>query len=940
MRGELVALDLETTGLDASADVIIEIGAVRLRDGQIVDEYTTLINPDRPLPDYITFLTGITDQDFQERPATATHPARPAAPRIIEVIPAVRAFVGHAPIIGHNISFDLAFLQRLGLFQTNLALDTLDLAPVLLPRAPRYNLSALCQFVNIQLDEAHRALEDARAAALLYWALWQRALALPADTLREIVHASAGLNWSSRRVFEAALDERGLDTSAPMLAPLKVFKPGPPSPPLTPAEARQPLVLADLTATMSSDGALAQHIPGYEQRHQQVEMLHTVAAAFNNAEQIMIEAGSGSGRSLAYLLPAARWAQINGERVVIATDTPSLQEQLLHRDIPALSAALDQPVKAALLQERDAYLCPRRLEAARRRKPETLDEFRILAKILIWLLESDSGEKSEILLRGGTEHGIWSRFSAADAGCNSTTCESAMAGVCPFHKARRAADSAHLVVISHALLVADSLAEDPVIPSYRHLIIEDAHHLEDAATDALSLRLDEPSLRRRLGELGTKRRGLLGALLANIQPAIPAKHIAQFTTFVDTLSEAAAGMDAGIHTLFDHFRDIFRRLADNSWSGDYALQVRISPEARAKGLLSAAQSTWQELDEYFATMHDRLRYLIQSLPRLKQYKLADFDELVSSLAAFARYLAETRTALNGIIRDPDKNTIYWINSGQNLEYLSLNAAPLHVGVYLRERLWKTKQAVVMTSATLRTNSSFDYVRQRLAADNFTTAEIASPYDYRAAALLYIPNDMADPNERSAYQQMVERGIVELAAALGGRLLVLFTSYAQLRQTAQAITPLLSLGEITVYDQSESSSRQNLLDTFKSGERAVLLGTKSFWEGVDIPGSALSGLVITRLPFSVPNDPIFAARAETYDDAFNNYNLPDAILRFRQGFGRLIRTQTDRGVVAIFDRRIISKKYGQEFLNALPDCTVQYGALEALPKAARKWLNLG
>jgi DNA polymerase-3 subunit epsilon/ATP-dependent DNA helicase DinG len=939
MRGELIALDLETTGLDANTDTIIEIGAVRLRDGQVIDEYATLINPDRPLPDYITFLTGITDQDFQARPATATQPARSAAPRIIEVIPAIRDFVGDAPIIGHNIGFDLAFLQRHGLFQRNLSLDTLDLAPVLLPRAPRYNLSSLCQYVNVPLDEAHRALEDARASGLLYWALWQRALELPTDTLREIAYAAAGFDWNSGRIFEAAMDVRGIDPAAPHIVPLNVFQPAPDSLPLTPGELRQTLSTANLTATMNSDGALARQIPSYELRHQQVEMMHTVAAAFNNAEQILIEAGSGSGKSLAYLLPAARWGQMNGERVVISANTSALQEQLLLKDIPTLSAALDQPIRAAVLKDREQYLCPRRLEATRRRKPESLDELRVIAKVLVWLLESSSGDKTELALRGAAEHDAWARLSAADDGCTASGCESAMAGTCPFHKARKAAASAHLVVVNHALLISDSMSDNPIVPDFRYLVIEEAHQLEDAVTSALSRRMDEAALHRRLAEIGNKKRGLLGGLLANASPVIPAKNLIQLTAFVEAVSEAAVGMEVGVHALFENFRDIFKRLTNDSRSGDYAAQVRLTPELYTKGTLSVAQATWQRLDEYFAVIYDRLLYLVQGLARLKQFNIPDFDDLVNGVTSFANHLSETRSVLNGIVRQPDPNTIYWLNSGQNLEYLSLNMAPLNIGPYLKQHIWEKKDAVVIISETLRTNGGFDYIRHRLAADHFSTTEIASPFDYRSSTLLYMPNDIADPNDRYAYQQMVERGIIELAAALGGRLLVLFTSYTQLRQTAQAITPRLSLGDITVYDQSEASSRQNLLDTFKSINRAVLLGTKSIWEGVDIPGDSLSGLIITKLPFSVPNEPIFAARAETYDDPFNKYNLPDAILRFRQGFSRLIRTQTDRGVVAIFDHRMMSKKYGQEFLEALPDCTVQYGALDALPKAARKWLNL-
>jgi DNA polymerase-3 subunit epsilon/ATP-dependent DNA helicase DinG len=237
---------------------------------------------------------------------------------------------------------------------------------------------------------------------------------------------------------------------------------------------------------------------------------------------------------------------------------------------------------------------------------------------------------------------------------------------------------------------------------------------------------------------------------------------------------------------------------------------------------------------------------------------------------------------------------------------------------------------VLTSATLRTNGSFNYISDRLNADNIETVEVGSPFNYHDSTLLYVPTDIPEPNDRQRYQQAVERGIIELAAALNGRVLGLFTSYSHLRQTAQAITPRLALGNIAVYDQSDGSSRQALLEGFRSAEKAVLLGTKSFWEGVDIPGESLSALVIVRLPFAVPTDPIFAARSETYSNSFDEYAVPEAILRFRQGFGRLIRTRSDRGVVTVFDRRIVSKSYGANFLEALPDCTVQYGSLNGLP----------
>jgi DNA polymerase-3 subunit epsilon/ATP-dependent DNA helicase DinG len=333
-----------------------------------------------------------------------------------------------------------------------------------------------------------------------------------------------------------------------------------------------------------------------------------------------------------------------------------------------------------------------------------------------------------------------------------------------------------------------------------------------------------------------------------------------------------------------------------------------------------------------------MHQLAVALTRLEGYDIPDYDDLVNGAGAAASYFEEVHQQLRAFVSEPDDNTIYWLQSGQDAEYLSINSAPLHVGPMVEKYIWQAKESVVVTSATLQANGSFEYLRGRLNAHEVVAEEVGSPFNYRESALVYVPNDIPDPNERNRFQQAVERSIIDLAAALNGRVMALFTSYAQLRQTAQAIIPRLALGNITVFDQSDGSSRQALLDGFRTAEKAVLLGTRSFWEGVDIPGEALSALVIVRLPFTVPTDPVFAARAETYADSFNQFTVPDAILRFRQGFGRLIRTRTDRGVVVVLDNRVLTKKYGAGFIEALPDCRTVYGALADLPGVAVKWLN--
>ena len=477
------------------------------------------------------------------------------------------------------------------------------------------------------------------------------------------------------------------------------------------------------------------------------------------------------------------------------------------------------------------------------------------------------------------------------------------------------------------------------LPDYHYVVLDEGHHLEDAVTNGLSFRLDEATLRRRLADLGTLKTGLLGDLMRSATDTAPDKEVKRLRRYVSAITDATRLMEHHTGSMFSALRQFLDDLGQTS-SSDYVTQIRVVPSMRDHAAFGQVRERWHTLKEFFDVISEAMQHLTDALARLEQYDLPDFNDLVNSTASASRYLRETNAQMTGFIDEPDDNMIYWISLGrERYNSATIHAAPLHVGPMVENYLWDSKDSIIVTSATLRTRGNFDFLRERLNAHHVETREVGSPFNYQESTLLYIPNDIPEPNNRQGYQQAVERGLIELAAALNGRVLALFTSYTQLRQTAQAITPRLALGNIAVYDQSDGTSRQALLEGFVSTEKAVLLGTRSFWEGVDIPGQDLSALVIVRLPFAVPSDPVFAARSETYQNSFNDYAIPDAILRFRQGFGRLIRTSTDRGVVTVFDRRIISKGYGLHFIEALPDVHTEHGPLSALPETAKNWLDL-
>jgi ATP-dependent DNA helicase DinG len=940
MAKTIVALDLETTGLEPDRDAIIEIGAIRFKGDRVEAEFSTLVNPGRKLSPFITRLTGITDAMLVN------------APRLPALLPKLEAFVGDAPVLGHNVQFDLGFLRARSVLRYNDAIDTYDLASVLLPSAGRYGLGSLGKLLGISLPASHRALDDCRVTVAVYHALFEKARQLPLDLLEDIVRAGQDISWGGDLIFAEALRERSQEQVAARqvaggaVGPL--FGNGAAADDIRPLQRKSTqtaLDLDELAALLEHAGPFSRHFPNYEYRAEQVQMLRAVARAFTEGRHLIVEAGTGTGKSVGYLIPAAMWAKQNGERVVISTNTLNLQDQLVRKDIPDLQVALDLDFKVAVLKGRSHYLCPRRLETLRRHGPKTADELKLLAKVLVWLHETQgqtdaAGLPLEEISMGPHERAVWLRISAEDEGCTGEMCQSKMHGVCPFHRARKAAQAAHVVIVNHALLLADIAAENRVIPEYKYLVIDEAHHLEAATTDGLSFEVNRPDLERRLRDLGGPSAGLMGQIAANTRAALPPDVYARVEREINRAYEVSTTALGLVRRFFEGVAQFMEEQRDAQSLGEYTQQVRIIPATRSQPYWEQVEMEWDELRRCLAPLADALVRLSAGLAEMDPYEIDEREDLVSAATAAGRHFVETIGQLDGLVVKPEPLMIYWAEARREADRVSLHAAPLHVGPLVEKHLWMAKEAVVLTSATLTTAGEFDYVRGRLNAEQADELAVGSPFNYETSTLLLLANDIPEPQARIEYQKAVERTLVSLCTATRGRALVLFTSYAQLKSTAQAIRDPLGRVGVDVYDQSDGTSRTTLLESFKTATSGVLLGTRSFWEGVDVPGEALSVLVIVKLPFDVPSDPIIAARSETFERAFNEYTVPEAILRFRQGFGRLIRSRSDRGAVVILDRRVLTKSYGKMFLDSLPACTLRQLPLEQIPRAAARWIDGG
>jgi ATP-dependent DNA helicase DinG len=931
---KLVALDIETTGLDPKQDSIIEIGAVRFNGRRVEEEWNSLIDPGRAIPPFITQLTGINNQ-------MVAH-----APPVSDISAQLADFVGEAPIVGHNISFDLSFLRRHKLFSYNDAIDTYEMASVLLPNANRYGLGALSRLLTVPLPATHRALDDALVTHGVYLRLHDLALELPIELLAEIVRMSEQVEWDGYRGFQLALQERSKETikgkktsrsySGPWFGDPGANGSGPPLAPNTELHTLDPEEVASI---LEHGGAFANYFQEFEFRPQQVEMVKAVTQALSEERHLLVEASTGVGKSFAYLIPAALWSKENNARVVISTNTINLQDQLIHKDIPDLWNALGLDFQAAVLKGRANYLCPRRLDNFRRRGPESGEDVRILGKILVWMLDSNSGDRAELNLNGAPERDVWLRISAEDEACTQETCLQRTGGTCPFYRARQAAHSAHIVIVNHALLLADVATGNRVLPEYDYLIIDEAHHLEDASTNALSFRVTHFEIVRMLRELGSSSAGTLGWAVGSVENLLSPADMAAFNQLASRATDMAFQFEQLSHKFFSALDQFLLEQREGRPVGQYAHQERILPASRSQPGWDEIEALWDDAERVLRTLLEYIEKISQALADLAEVLPEESQDLFNQISSLYRRLSELQDHLNGFVFEPQVDRIYWVEVKPDGRMPSLHEAPLHIGPLMERYLWHEKASVILTSATLTAGGEFDYLRDRLQAVDAYELALGSPFDYENATLLYLANDIPEPNQRQPYQRGINQSLLHLCRTTGGRTLVLFTSYAQLRATSQAISPRLAEEGILVYEQGEGASASTLLDSFRTADKAVLLGTRAFWEGVDVPGEALSVLVIAKLPFDVPSDPIVASRAETFEDPFFQFSLPEAILRFRQGFGRLIRTQSDRGVVAVLDRRVLTKSYGKIFIESLPTCTIHVGPMSDLPRAAENWLNL-
>ena len=678
----------------------------------------------------------------------------------------------------------------------------------------------------------------------------------------------------------------------------------------------------------SADGHLANQVGGYEDRPQQQTMARQITAALNANLLTVIEAGTGTGKSLAYLLPCALWAERHDETIVISTNTINLQQQLLSKDLPLLHHCLDDPPRAVLVKGRNNYLCLRRLQQCNLEP----DLFRTgqqqeLANLRHWAESAAPGSRDDLAQPPSAE--LWQEVCCEADQCPRHQCP--FHGRCFFHRARRQASQANILVVNHALLLSDlavrsqtgNYSSSAVLPPYSRVVMDEAHHLEDAATRHFSLRVSPYSFSRVLQRLAPTRkpeRGLLLRWLIQMESRAPQLR--------ENLMQQGHILLPQLEQLQHTSRQRFAQLCGNFCGQGQGGSWRLTPEHQS-------QPQWQDLRQNLLPLTATSLQLARRLDELLQLTRQLDDESQVALAAttidvraMAQRLTAAATDLT-VLLNGDSQLCIWVEVQQprglrDEPFLCLNGAPINVASQLQHALYDRFRTVILTSATLSVGRSFNYFLHRSGLDRCDAArlrclQLDSPFDFAHQAVIAIPTDLVEPTHPDFARQiqpLIERSLV----AAGGNAFVLFTAYGLLRSLYNALEPPLQAQGLTCLQQGQHG-RHQLLQQFVDQPRQVLFGTDSFWEGVDVPGDALQLVIITRLPFRVPTEPIQLARCEAISasgrDPFMLYTVPQAVIRLKQGFGRLIRHQQDRGLVLILDRRVTSRSYGRIFLDSLP-----------------------
>jgi ATP-dependent DNA helicase DinG len=881
---EFVAIDVETTGLDSKSDRVIEIGAVKFKGNAMEGEFSSLVNPGVALPDPIVQLTGITTSEV-----AAAQPFASVADELL-------AFIGHRPLCGHQIDFDISFLneelKRIGKPKLgNPEVDTALLSRIFLSSAERFSLKHVASTLGVSLEHAHRALADARASGQVACSLFSMVETLPVS-LRSAMAHFAPHSFLKTLLFKSmtkseANGEFAFLSGAPERQHKKLTNPSVQSE--IPPEA--------IKKIFGAGGSLVELGKGFSERPSQTQMALSVAEAFNAKAFLIAEAGTGTGKSLAYLIPAALFAVKNDTRVLVSTHTRNLQDQLISKDLPTVKMIAGDGFRYSVLKGRSNYLCVRRffLLLSGDLMDLSYRERMGILPLLRWVSETKTGdieEQSQFNIKWFSR--VW-RMICADAHlCAGKQC--AEFSRCFLQAARMRALAAHIVVINHALFYSEICSESSFLGPLGACIFDEAHHLESSGHKHLRVEVDTNRFMQFIDNLSSidkesKKSESLDFTKddrVNLKPVIK-----RLRSEVRAFLEAVDAWVDGQHPPSPEFQIGYD-------------QAALSPLGSYASLLDGLSALQDELN-HFVQLH------------ASGEEAEKENSLRPQLRLIIDKTSQLKFDLSYVVAALTEDHVFWIEGNRKKGWVKLCGVALDIGAIL-SRLWEQNgSACIFTSATLSIGGSMDYFRRKIGLAGVSEAKTRcelfkspfSPSQMLSCSLSAAP----DPDDRD-YPRSTADVISSIMTAFQKNILVLFTSHSMLEAVYSCCRNLPFSGQCTILAQGISGARQTILDEFKNSRPCVLLGADSFWEGIDVPGATCEIVIIARLPFQIPTHPLNKALADRIQkeegESFLSYSVPEAVIKFRQGTGRLIRDRNDRGILLVLDKRITTKNYGARF----------------------------
>lgn len=917
------AVDVETTGLDSIRDNIIEIAAVKFKNNKSGKRFQSFINIGKPLPGFIKSLTQISDKDLLNAP-----PQKMVLTDFLE-------FVGDDILCFHNAIFDRNFinsaLEESALPKlTNKFYDTLEIAKIFTPHLKSHSLSKLCEHFQIKNRDTHRAEGDAKATGKVFLKLTEficnnfeigtiYKIAEIAELALLQSHLQKYLSTLHNFLTKTALKPKKKKIKQDFF-PLKNFISN-----LKKEEtASNKYNENEILKMFEKGGQIAENFENYEYRQGQIDMTAWVTEAYKEGKTLLIEAGTGIGKSLSYLIPSIFFSKFAKKRVVISTNTKNLQEQLFYKDIPAIQNVTNLTFSAALLKGRNNYLCLRKWNDIISDAAGYLSSYEVkfFLNLIIWAENTNTGDIEENHSFNSSKSSLWQKIASDGNYCYGRKCP--FYDKCFVIKIRRQAEKSNLVVVNHSLLLSDAVSENSVLGNYSHLVIDEAHNFPQTAAIhfGFSINLfDLLSIAKKILTKGEFQYGIANNIrIAVVKSTIPEEKKQLLRNKLDNFNEPIENLEK---ISVEFFKNINQIVIEN---GSYG-KLRF----KDLSIFDSSKNLVEEINYYISTIFKLTNSIYQELLNISSNIFPFYDQNISDLEGLLNQTDELQIKFQHIFSPDFENYAFWLETRDkefnenSLPHCSIVCAPIEVNQNLYDFLWSKLETTILTSATIAIRDEFKFYKalsglNKLEEDKLMEYIASSPFNYHKQMLILVPDFLPNPQDTFFSSQAISL-LEEIVSVHNRGTLVLFTSYKDLGVAFNALSDSTSEQNTTLLAQGKTGTRTSILDAFRKDENSVLLGTRSFWEGVDVPGKSLEILILYRLPFLVPTEPLVEAYTDKLrkegKNAFLYYILPISLLHFKQGFGRLIRNKTDKGVVVILDSRIFKKDYGKYFIKVMP-----------------------